>query len=513
VEESLNEVYVFDAETLRFIHVNRGARENLGYSMTELEGLTPLDLKPEFTPEAFEQALEPLRSGETEVYQFETIHLRKDGSSYPVEVRLQLSVYGSGAAFVAITLDITERKRAEEERLEVAAELQHAQRLESLSVLAGGVAHDFNNLLMGVLGNAELALAVLPPESPARRLVGQMEASAVRGADLAKQMLAYSGHGSFFREPLDLTRFVRETTHLLEATVSRRVAIRTDLVDGLPLVQADATQISQALMNLVLNASESMGDGAGLITISTGVMDADEGYLSHAYLMDYEVPPGTYVFLRVSDTGAGMDEETKQKVVEPFFTTKFTGRGLGLAATLGIVRGHEGAIRVESTLREGSTFTVLFPALEGPKPEEDAMPAAPPRAEAWRGTGTVLVADDEEAVRSVGRAALEMAGFKVVVAEDGEQAVELFRSHRDEVVAVLLDLTMPHKSGDQVFGEIHPLRPDVPVILSSGFSEEEATQRFAGLSLAGFLQKPYRPSELIEEMRKVLSRAEPAPDA
>lgn len=406
-------------------------------------------------------------------------------------------------------VDITGIRQAASERLRLEGELQHAQRLESLSVLAGGVAHDFNNLLTGVLGNAELALDLLPPESPARALVHAMEASASRGADLARQMLAYSGRASFFTEPVQVTRLVRETLHLLEAAVARKTVVRAELTPDVPLAQADATQLTQVLMNLTINAAEAIGDEAGLVTIRTGSMGVDRDYLAQAYRMGYDLEPGRYVYLQVADTGCGMDAATRARIFEPFFSTKFAGRGLGLAASLGIVRGHRGGVRVDSAPGRGSTFTVILPVLEAPGVGSDApsAPVSAALADAVEAplTGTVLVVDDEPGVRFVATRALERAGFTVVTAEDGERAVELFGAHRDELVAVLLDLTMPHRSGDQVFDEIHPLRPELPVLLCSGFTQEEATRRFGGQQLAGFLQKPYRPSALVAKLRDVLA--------
>ncbi len=410
---------------------------------------------------------------------------------------------GRAGGFIELVEDVTARKRAEEERRRLEARIQQAQKLESLAVLAGGIAHDFNNLLMGVLGNAELALTRLPPESPVRDLVKRIERAAVRAADLAGQMLAYSGRGQFLVEELDLNELVRETAFLLESSISRKVACRYNLAPALPPVEADPTQIRQVLMNLVTNASEAIGDREGAVTISTGVVWADRDYLTSTYL-DEDLPEGFYVYVEVSDTGCGMDPETQKRIFDPFFSTKFTGRGLGLAAVLGIVRGHRGAIKVYSEPGKGSTFKVLLPCANRPGAGRRQPPPSAVGGIEWSGSGTVLVVDDEEAVRSLARTALEERGLRVLTAADGREAVDVFRRHAGEIDLVVLDMTMPGMGGEETFGELRRIRPDVRVILSSGYNEQEAVNRFAGKGLAGFLHKPYRPSELVERVRQLL---------
>jgi two-component system, cell cycle sensor histidine kinase and response regulator CckA len=398
--------------------------------------------------------------------------------------------------------DITERKLAEEERQRLEAQIQHAQKLESLGVLAGGIAHDFNNLLMGVLGNASLALMELAPEAPALGRIQQIETTALRAAELTNQMLAYSGKGTFEVQPLNLSMIVEEMAHLLETVISKKAVIKYNFTKELPLVQGDATQIRQVIMNLITNASDSIGDKSGVITITTGAMEVDRKYLLETYL-DENLEEGLYVYLEVSDTGCGMDEETKSKIFDPFFTTKFTGRGLGLAAVLGIVRGHKGAIKVYSEPNQGTTFKVLYPSTlkfdgiikkSSIKDEPD-----------WHGTGTILVVDDDSTVRSVTKVFLEKYGYKVYTARDGEEGVDMFRTHMSEISLVILDMTMPKMSGDEAYREMRRLRQNVRVILSSGYNEQEATNRFAGKGLSGFIQKPYQPKDLLAKLKVLLS--------
>ena len=340
--------------------------------------------------------------------------LRKDGTEFPVEIGLNPIETNEGTWVLSAIVDISERKRAEEERKRHEVQMQHSQKLESLGVLAGGIAHDFNNLLVGILGNAGLALMELAPESPVRRTVQNIEVAALQTAELTKQLLAYSGKGKFHVQPLNLSRLVEEITHLLKFSISKKAVLRTRLASDLPTIEADASQIQQVIMNLIINASEALGDKVGDIIASTGVVRADRAYLADT-LLDDHLPEGRYVYLEVTDTGCGMDKETRSRIFDPFFTTKFTGRGLGLAATLGIVRGHNGAIRLYSEPGQGTAFKVIFPSSEQ---AASAIEQSPEALEEWHGAGTILIVDDEEGVRFVASKALEKAGFTV---DDGRR--------------------------------------------------------------------------------------------
>jgi len=393
------------------------------------------------------------------------------------------------------------REHFEEERRQLEAQVQQAQKLESLGVLAGGIAHDFNNLLTGVLGNAQLALYDLASSSPARESVEDIEQAARRAADLCRQMLAYSGKGKFVVQPIDLTETVREMGQLLEVSISKKAALRHNLAEGLPAITADATQIRQIVLNLITNASEALGEEGGVVSVATGVMDCDRAYLGCTYLDD-DLPEGRYAYLEVADTGCGMDDGTLEKIFEPFFTTKFTGRGLGLAAVLGIVRGHQGAINVYSEPGQGTAFRVLFPALDEPAASESQNDQDPKDI---RGTGTVLLVDDEERVRRVGRRILERMGFTVLTARDGREAISVFQEHADEIACVLLDLTMPNMDGVEAFQQLRRIREDVRVVLASGYNEQDATQHFTGQGLAGFIQKPFGLEDVQQTMQRFMA--------
>ena len=479
---------------------NAGAERLYGYKVEEILGHDVSELAP---PERLDEdlgILKRLRNGER-VDPFETVRIRKGAVS--VELSLTISPIRDEAGEIVgasqVARDITEQRRTAEV-------MQQAQKLESLGVLAGGIAHDFNNLLVGILGGASLALDQLDADSPARAVIQQVVAAGERAAALTRQMLAYSGRDRFVLSRIDLTAYVRETIPLIQAAVPRTVELRLDLAEDLPAIEAGTTQVQQVLMNLVINGAEAIPEGRpGTVTIATGPWQVDEQYIrAETSAATGELKPGPYVLLEVRDTGSGMDEATMARIFEPFFTTKFTGRGLGLAAVLGIVRGHSGSIQVSSTPGHGTVFRVLFPAL--PAELAQQLPQQPEiRDVADR--ATVLVIDDEPIVRRMAQQALEHYGYSVLLAEDGERGLELFRSNADRIQCLVLDMTMPVMSGEETLLRVKSLRADVPVILSSGFSETEAVGRFEGRGLAGFIQKPYKIGTLLEKIKEAITSA------
>jgi len=399
--------------------------------------------------------------------------------------------------------DITELKRIEAERIEMERRLLHAQKLESLGVLAGGIAHDFNNLLMAILGFADLALFEVSPVSPVRPNLQEIIKASHRAADLCRQMLAYSGKGKFVIEHMQLNEVVQEMIHMLKTSISKKTLLNLNLEKIVPPIEGDPAQIRQVIMNLVINASEAIGEKSGVVTVSTGARHCDDEYLQETF-HDDALPDGLYVSLEVSDTGCGMDRETQARIFEPFFTTKFTGRGLGMSAVLGIVRGHKGALKVYSEPGKGTTFRLLFPS--SARTGEGSHGEAVETGSEWLGIGTVLLVDDEETVLGVGRLMLEKLGFSVITAWDGKEAVEIYRSRGDEITFVLLDLTMPRMNGEEAFRELRRIDPDVQVFISSGYSEWEISARFSGKSLAGFIQKPYQISGLRDALKGIAQR-------
>jgi signal transduction histidine kinase len=379
-------------------------------------------------------------------------------------------------------------------------QLRHTQRLESLGVLAGGVAHDFNNLLTGILGNVSFVLEE-SQGSQSRSMLEQALQAAEQAANLTRQMLAYAGKGKFFVERLDISAVTRDIGALLAASVSKNIHLIYELRSGLPAVEADRGQIQQLVMNLVINAAEAIGpDKTGTILVTTGTHHLSESDLRRTVVRD-SLQPGEYVCLEVCDTGSGIDAENMPRIFDPFFTTKFTGRGLGLSAVMGIVRSHHGTLSLKSHPGKGTTFTVFLPAVHG-APLANKSSAAQ-NSSALK--GIALVIDDQETIRRTAKMILENRGMQVFVAETGPAAMEIFRQLTDRISVVLLDLTMPIMNGNDVLREIRTLRMDVPVIMSSGYDESEAMQRVNAGAVAGFIQKPYTASQLLEKVRGALA--------
>ena len=479
------------------IEANDAILQTLGYTAADVEA-GQLNWRkntvPGFEPGDERALLELAESGVCSPYEKDLF--RKDGSQVPVLLG-GATLNETGGNGVAFMLDLSERRQNQQDRERMHAQLLQVQKLESLGVLAGGIAHDFNNLLTAILGSASAAMLTLPSESPARPDLDNVILASRRAANLTRQLLAYSGKGHFEVRPIDLSIHVRELATLLETTISKKVQLRLELTPDMPAVSADIAQVQQIVMNLVINGAEAIGDQRGTVLVTTGLQAIDEFYVQSLFSSE-GIDPGTYVYLEVHDTGCGMDEATKMRIFDPFFTTKFTGRGLGLAAVMGIVRGHKGAIKVYSSPGKGTTFKVFFPA-------SDAVAVRPaPEVMSFRGEGLAMVIDDDQGVREAASRLLEFFGFRVLQGFDGRHGAEVFRQHANEVVVIILDMTMPEMNGEETFREIRRIRADVPVILSSGYNEIEATRRFTAKGLAGFLQKPFTPKELTQKLALAL---------
>ncbi len=406
---------------------------------------------------------------------------------------------------VGLARDITDKKRVEEQRRLLERRMQETQKLESLGVLAGGIAHDFNNLLVGVLANAELALnaarqAHADPVICER--LSDVQTATTHAAELTNQMLAYSGRGHFDVRPISLPEVLREMGHLLAASISKKARVRYELAPSLPAVLADIAQMRQVIMNLIINASEALEDRAAGICVRTGSAEVD-GEVSDL-CGPTPLPPGRYVFLEVEDEGSGMSEETRARLFEPFFTTKFTGRGLGLSAVQGIVRGHGGGIVLRTALGRGTTMRVLLPC--SAEPATNLTRRGVKLASEWKASGVVLLVDDDARVRTVTELLLRDIGFDVMASATGRDAVREFERRAAEVRLVVLDVTMPDLGGDQVLGELRRRRPDIPVLLCSGYSQDEMRDRFSPEDLAMFLQKPYAFDVFRARLRELCER-------
>jgi len=435
---------------------------------------------------------------------FEATHPAPDGTLHFVDFSIRPVRDQSGAVIFLVPegRDISERKKAEEGRLNLERQLLHAQKLESLGILSGGIAHDFNNLLQALLGNLDLALLKLPEEATARKNIDQAINAGKHAAKLTNMMLAYSGKGVFVIKALSMTELVEENAGMLEATIPKSITLEQDLDHTLPSIMADAGQLQQVIMNLITNAAEAIGDQGGKISLSTGVKAYDQAALNSSRLEEKQVA-GRYVWLKVRDSGCGMDEATLNKMFDPFFTTKFTGRGLGMSAVIGIMRAHKGAFLVDSQPNVGTTIQVLFPVIDDQPILPDKIIRDEYTAENQIRT-MVLIVDDEEIIREVSTAMLQELGFDTVAAASGEEALEIFR-REGNIGIVLLDQVMPTMDGVTLFKELRSVRPDIKVLLASGFSQQEVSERFHGLGLNGFIQKPYALENIRNELTRILS--------
>ena len=399
-------------------------------------------------------------------------------------------------------MDVTAQKSAEAARLQLERKLLEGQKLESLGLLAGGIAHDFNNLLSTILGNAGLVRLRLAATAGFDGQLAAVETAAQRAAELCRQMLAYAGKGRFVIEPVDLTVLTDELLPLLRVSIPPQVALQLEPASELPPVLADATQFRQIVMNLVLNSVDAIGERPGEIVLTTGGMRADPARLAGG-VVGTELAPADYVFLEVRDNGAGMTPEVRARIFDPFSTPKFAGRGLGLAAVLGIVRAHHGALSVTSAPETGSVFRLLLP----PSARDKVAPrpaAAPVTAERWKGSGRVLVVEDEEPVRVIMMEMLKYHGLTPTGAADVEEGLAAFRSNPDGFDLVVLDLIMPRLNGEQMLAGIRLIRPEVRVLLMSGYSKSDFLGRLAGRGRLAFLAKPFTRVTLEQKVREVL---------
>jgi PAS domain S-box-containing protein len=497
--ESVHDLVAEIDEHGHLLYVSPVVQEVLGYDASRTPGVNALERVHPDDVQAVERAFrKTLDSGEP--VRIELRYRHRDGSWRWVEAKGR-PIAGPGGVrrWVLIARDVTDRVRAENQRRQLEAQIQQSQKLESLGILAGGIAHDFNNLLTSILGYADLASRDLDQASPARASVDQIREAGQRAADLTRQLLAYAGRGRIAIEAVDLSSLVESMIQLLKVSVSKRAKLEWNLSSKVPPVLGDAGQISQVVLNLITNASDSLGDKDGAISIHTGVDQVDGKALSRTYLRD-DLPEGRYAFVEVEDTGIGMDEETRARIFDPFFTTKFRGRGLGLAAVLGIVRAHGGTITVESRLGRGSRFRVLLPCAAD---ETEVRSVVRGPAGGWRGWGTVLVVDDEPDVRSIAARMLALLGFDVVLAENGRQAVEQFQEQSDRISLVLLDLTMPQMDGEEALEQFHTIRAEVPVVFMSGYPNRDHAAEVEGGNV-GFLQKPFTMADLETAIRGVL---------
>ncbi len=440
-----------------------------------------------------------------EFVRFETTHRDASGALRFVDFSLKpvLNELGDVTLLIPEGRDITELKEAEQEHRVLLDGMRQAQKLESLGLLAGGIAHDFNNLLTAIMGNTSLAVDELPPDSDIKPLLSETLKAARRAADLAQQMLAYAGRGTLSVATVRLDRVVHEMAVLLSSSITRKASMQLAL--DAATVNADATQLRQVVMNLITNASDALGGGDGTIAVRTGVRDFDAAALRSPLISD-RPQPGRYAFVEVEDSGCGMSEATLARIFDPFFTTKFTGRGLGLSAVLGIVRGHHGTLQVTSEPGEGSLFRVLLPSSDVAGADHEEATARPDRTS---GSGTLLVVDDERVVRDFIERSLRAAGFHVLVAGDGREALSVVGERGAHIDGVVLDLTMPNMDGAETLERLSTIAPALPVLLISGFTGTDVDVG-AARGGAGFLQKPFTSDQLHQAVKAMLPSGRPA---
>ena len=400
-----------------------------------------------------------------------------------------------------IAQDITERKHSEEEKLAFEQQLQHTQKLESLGVLSGGIAHDFNNILAIIMGYCSLTKM---DYETAEVNIQEIEKAAERAAGLCRQMLAYAGKTQLSMTQVNMCMLVEEMVNMLKATLPQNAVIKPELSTNIPLISADASQLRQIVMNLVINASEAIGKEQGEIRVSLTKSTVLAGQSERDY-HGKEIPPGSYICLEVTDTGCGMDEETKLRIFEPFYTTKFTGRGLGMSAVLGIINSHNGALQLISQLGKGTTFKVYLPvkAIDTTGNEDKIHALSVP----WQGSGAILLVEDEDPIRNIAKILLQKFGFTVLEAVNGKEALELYQKNAADIVLVFTDMGMPVMDGYALFPALKQLNHKLPIIISSGFGDADVTSRIGRDNIAGIISKPYNPNQLREILKSSLEGA------
>ncbi len=419
-----------------------------------------------------------------------------------VEMKIVPIEWENEPAYLTSLRDLTERRKAEEERQRHETERQYAQKLESLGVLAGGIAHDFNNLLMSIVARAGLALRTLPSDSPAREHLHIIETTGLRGGELANQMLTFAGKTQLNFQPILLQQFLKETKSFLRSIVSKRITLTFNLAANLPPIRGDLSQLRQLLVNIVTNAAEAIGEQDGTICISTSTLDTSTQDFQQYHIMG-DLPLGHCVALKIQDTGTGIKPELIPKIFDPFFSTKFLGRGLGLASLLGITHGHGAAIAVQSQVGLGTEFCFLFPTSPPPQAQHTPSLTLPKTLSATTTPTKVLIVDDEEDVRTACSLILNEIGFDALVAQDGKAGLHIFEHHQDEIALVFLDLTMPQLDGGQLAEKIRLIAPHVPILVSSGYAEEDAMKHFTQTSINAFIQKPFQVETLITKIQEL----------
>lgn len=504
LETSLNEIYICDAQSLQFVEVNQGARDNLGYSMDDLRHLTPLDICLDLTQESFAKLLKPLHKGSWEKIQFSSVHKRKDGTSYPVEVHLQISAFKNAPVFVAYVLDISERVRAEENRLKLEQQLRQAQKMEAVGQLAGGVAHDFNNMLQVISGYVDMLMSgVAGMEDRNHQRLKHIKNAAARATGLTRQLLAFSRRQVLQPQDLNLNDLLHNLFRMVKRLIGENIEVEFTTGASVGTIHADPAQLEQVLINLSLNARDAMPNGGTLKITTEDLVVSDSFRKANEWAQNER-----YVLLQLSDTGRGMSPDILQHVFEPFFTTKQVGKGsgLGLSMVYGIITQHGGEIQVTSEVNAGTVVKIYLPIVAKPDKAGSEAEQADQTQAPMPGKETILLAEDEEMVRNFLAQSLEQAGYTVLLASDGEKAVSEFKASREEIDLVILDVMMPKMDGAEVRRELQRMRMDVPSLFISGYNEDAIHENFILDKDVTLLQKPFTSNQMLRKVREVLDK-------
>ncbi|MGC8845616.1 MAG: response regulator [Candidatus Hydrogenedens sp.] len=430
----------------------------------------------------------------------EIIEKNKKGNPLTLRVIHRFVRFSNRIPLILILFrDISEIKKVQEEKKQFQKQIQHIQKLESLGVLSSSVAHDFNNYLMAIMGHAELARAEINKPSAIANYLQNIEETIKDAGELCRQLLTFAGKKQQPYQPCNLNHIIKETEHLLKVSISKKILLDFQFDPELPLINGEIGQLRSVLVNLVINASDAIGNRSGVIRIKTGVVDFTESYIRTTWFQE-GIEKKKYIYMEVSDNGCGMPPETMSKIFDPFFTTKDTGRGLGLATIMGIIRAHSGTIKVYSEVGKGTTFKLFFPAIHG----IEEQPREINNLSSWKGKGLILFADDEPVVLQVTTKMLEKLGFTVITAKDGREALQLFNEHKNKFSAIILDITMPHLDGTDVARIIRSEFPNLPIFLSTGFLQHTFSENDIDFPIQGFLTKPYNINTLIKNLKNYL---------
>jgi len=466
----------FPREELLGIHVSRFSKEKI---------------------EDIERNIARMIAGE--ILEHQVTNVQADGSLRYYDLREAAITLPDGArGILALANDITERLQAEQQKFELERQLLHADKLKSLGVLAGGIAHEYNNFLAAIVGNLDLAMLDLEAASPIRSNLQEAAQAAGRAANLTQQMLAYSGRGRFVVTEIDLSELIGGIEELLRASISKKASLKLNLATDLPMVTGDAPQLHQVILNLVTNASEALGERPGLISITTRLRECAAELLAKSVIVD-QFTPGPFVELEIRDSGCGMNTSVQQQLFEPFFSTKFAGRGLGMSVVMGVVRGHKGAVLVSSQPERGTSISVLLPlAITKPTPPQPQLQRPTESAAPIPLQGTVLVVEDEATLRLLMARILKRLGLRVLTAADGREALALFRENAPEIKFVILDFTMPKMDGLQTLEELRRIQAEVKAVLTSGYDAENLHENYSQAGFAAFIRKPFQVATLMK---------------